>query len=111
VVLDADNPGLPTSMYDYCHILLIAHYIAAKEGSGDKVSESIGDYSYTKTSGPARDYMAEYHSLIALYKAKTGTTMLSTYGDERRTDAEMKEVKISQSKTIFIEDSVEGEDV
>ena len=49
--LDVMNPGLDGSTYDYCHALLICHlYAGLKDDGLDLKSETIGNYSYTKST-------------------------------------------------------------
>lgn len=68
--LDRINPGLDTATYDLCHALLICHlYESFKIGGSDLKSESMGDYSYTKTTGAGEtSHMAQCMQIIEVFK-------------------------------------------
>lgn len=62
-----------TAQTDQAISLLICHYISRKGGESGKISESIGNYSYTKASNSISSWMDEYNALaestrVMLYK-------------------------------------------
>ncbi len=103
-ILDKEDPGLETALYDHAHALLICHlYESQKMGRGALKSEGIGDYSYSKDAG-VTSYLLEYRSVIALGN-QSATAALE---EQERTDHEMGEMQLDQSAIPKYTEDEEG---
>jgi len=90
-ILDAEDPGLETALYDHAHALLICHlYESGKLGRGAYTSERIGDYSYAKEAG-ASSYLLEYRAIIA-----SGAQTSPALEEQVRADSDMHEMHLDQ---------------
>ncbi len=101
VLLDQDDPGLGTVLYDHAHVLLIVHlYETGVLGKGTYTSEKIGDYSYSKAAGES-SYILEYRAVIA-----SGSGRSNLEGQERA-DADMEEMHLDQGEVPKYPEDVE----
>jgi hypothetical protein len=96
-ILDKEDPGLDSTLYDHAHALLICHlYESVALGRGAMKSESIGDYSYSKESG-ATSYLIEYRSVLLLQSGPSSSS--DTVEEQERTDHAMAPMQLDQSAT------------
>lgn len=91
--LDAEDPGLPSTIYDYCQALLVVHYYEVKRGATNVKSKSFGNASVTRGDDDS-NYMAQYKSIIASYSKSVNVIGLS--GGVERCDADMEELRLDE---------------
>ena len=101
IKLAAEDPGLPTAMYDYCHALLIVHYYEVKRGATNVKAKSFGNASVTKGSEKS-NYLVEYEQIIASY-GKAAVAAALTGGVER-CDSTMEELRLDEGDVPSYED-------
>ena len=101
VKLDAEAPGLPTAVYDYCHALLIVHLYEVKRGATNVKSKSFGNASVTKGDDRS-NYLAEYEGIIIAYRKAAGVAVLT--GGVVRADAVMTEMHLDEGEISNYED-------
>jgi hypothetical protein len=95
--LDDEDPGLDSTMYDYCHALLICHLFFSSKGNLDLKSENIGGkHSYSKDTG-VTSWSIQYNQIIkdkrkALIKSNRSTDVTE------RCDVHMPELQLDQSR-------------
>jgi len=103
--LDADDPGLPATVYDYCHGLLVLHLYEVIGGHTGFTSENQNGYSYSHPAGTT-GWLTEYQRVIDTWnKATARSTMPTTQLDVTRADAVMSAFKLDQAEvpTFFTE--------
>lgn len=61
--LDRDDPGLEPEEYDHAQALLVAHYIAARNGTLERTTERLDNYSYDKKAGTS-SFLVQYETLL-----------------------------------------------
>jgi hypothetical protein len=91
--LDAEDPGLPSTIYDYCQALLVVHDYEVKRGATNVKSKSFGNASVTKEDADS-NYMMEYRSIMASYSKGVNVAVLSS-GVER-CDSEMDDLRLDE---------------
>jgi len=95
--LDVEGTGLPATVYDYCHGLLILHLYEVGKGHTGYSSESQEGYQYSQTPGKT-GWLAEYRNVISTWnKNKSTTARPSLRIDNTRADANMAPFKLDQS--------------
>lgn len=97
-LLDTDDPGFSTTIYDHCHALLIAHLYAVKKGDTGYQSQSASGYSVTRKIGETA-YLAEYKKILSTYAGahSEGTDDTEEYESVIRADAVMGEFQLDQA--------------
>lgn len=65
---DREDPGLETEEADHAQALLIAHYIAARQGNLERSSEKLDNYSYEKRAGMT-SFLLQYNQLLGETRA------------------------------------------
>lgn len=80
--LDRDNPGLSTEEYDHAQALLIAHYIAARNGTLERTQERLDNYSYSKEAGTS-SFLVQYETLLKEARENLGdkSSLLIAHAD------------------------------
>jgi len=103
VLLDNDNPGLISTLYDMAHAYMILHLFEVKLGSAGMKSESIGDYSYSRDVAGKTNWLMAYEQILGKQTAKS---MLS--GDSldgvARADAIFNDAKMDQSELLDVDE-------
>lgn len=98
-MLDKEDPGLPTAIYDHCHALLIAHLYTVKKGGTGYISTSAQGYSVTRKLGET-SYLIEYRKILTTY---SGTHSASSDDTDEltgvtRADAVMPDFQLDQAE-------------
>lgn len=93
-ILDGEDPGLSSTLYDHAHALLICHlYESGNLGQGALTSERIGDYGYSKEAGET-SFLIRYRGILA--KASAGQSA-EDLEEQERTDHAMSAMQLDQS--------------
>ncbi len=97
--LEGMYPGLSSSMdstlYDYCHALMICHLYKASRGNLEKKSETRGDVGWTKDPG-ATSYMVTLRETVEEWK--TGQVESGTVNEGvERSDHDVPDLKMCQA--------------
>ena len=103
----ADDPGFSQAQKNEACALLIAHYIARKQGLSGKVSESgIGRYGYSRGGNAGlTSWMDEYQALISRVRDTPVDLNSSTYTNGfERDDKTMTGLKLDQSPAYDLDD-------
>lgn len=104
--LDRENPGLSTAEYDHAQALLIAHYVAAKQGNLERSQERLDNYSYSKEAGKT-SFLVQYEALIS--EAREVLAVPSSL--VAHADADQGALQLDQAELprFFDPDDVDGE--
>lgn len=94
-LLDRDNPGLSTTMYDHCHALMMAHLYFARDYKTGMRSFSTGDFSGSQEPG-VTIYLIEYQQILKDFQP---IDLQETDIETTRCDAVMDEFKLDQSES------------
>jgi hypothetical protein len=94
--------GLDSDAEDYLTALLVCDLIEKKLGKSGLVSESIGDYSYSKSRGDKSSYLMEYESELLQYSIEQPSTGIKRADAPDRTA--MKNYKLDQNNIDTITD-------
>jgi hypothetical protein len=92
-ILDKDNPGLSTTLYDWCHAQLICHLWAIGDPNAGLKSFTTGDFSGSQDAGSTIWWLA-YRQTIEDFQSDSTADSETTVG---RCDAEMPEMRFDQS--------------
>ena len=97
--LEGMYPGLSTTMssslYDYCHALMICHLYKASRGNVEKKSESYGDVGWSKDPG-ATSYLVTLRETVEEWK--TGQAAAETVNEGvERADHDVPDLKMCQA--------------
>lgn len=85
---------LSSDAEDYLTALLVCDFIERKVGKSGITSESIGDYSYSKSRGDKSSYLAEYESELQGYSTEHASAGIKRADAPDRTA--MKNYKLDQ---------------
>jgi hypothetical protein len=104
-ILDKDNPGLTTALYDWCHALMICHLWAGGDEKSGYKSFSTGDFSASQNPGETI-WSLQYRQIIADFQEYD----VATATDVRRSDSVIEDFKLDQSTdpVIFTDVDAEG---
>jgi len=94
--------GLNSDEEDYLTALIVCDFIERKLGKSGLASESIGDYSYSKSRGDKSSYLLEYESELLQYSIEQPSTGIKRADAPDRT--EMKNYKLDQNDIGTITD-------
>lgn len=114
-ILDSEDPGLPTALYDHCHALLIVHLYVVKKGLTGYESTSAQGYTVSRKVGETA-YLVEYRNILTKYRDMLSRAESSTDGSSTeleyviRADAVMGDFQLDQagSPIYFIDDPAES---
>lgn len=90
--LDNDNPGLSTTLYDWCHALMICHLLASANPATGLKGYSNGDYSESRNPGQTV-WMLQYNQVLDDFQADEAEGV----EEVERADANMPEMHLDQS--------------
>ncbi len=98
-LLDTDDPGFSTTIYDHCHALLIAHLYAVKKGDTGYQSQSAHGYSVSRKPGETA-YLVEYKKILSMYAGahSSDTDDSEEYEGVLRADAVMADFQLDQAE-------------
>jgi len=91
-LLDHDNPGLDTVLYDLCHALMICHLWAGGDEKAGLKSYSSGDFSASQNPGQTI-WSIQYHQIISDFQ----TSNVEESTDVARSDSVMGDFKLDQT--------------
>lgn len=94
-LLDAEDPGLPETLYDWCHALLVCHLLAASAPEAGLKGHTSGDYSEQRTPG-ATTWSLQYRETIARYAAAQVAPADTGIEEAVRSDAVMPGLSLDQ---------------
>lgn len=96
--LDVEDPGLPTTVYDYCHGLLVLHLYEVSGGHTGFTSENQNGYSYSQKAGVTGWYL-EYRRVVDTWNSSQSRGQIPTAQlDITRADAVMSAFKLDQAE-------------
>lgn len=100
--LALDDPGLPATLRDWCHALMICHLADAGNPEVGLRQHTSGDYSESRAAG-ATTWSIQYHEIIAL---ALGTRTDPAGAGVVRADADMGAVSLDQGGVPVFHDGV-----
>lgn len=81
-ILDEDDPGLPSALYDRCHALMVCHLYEMRDPQAGLKSFTSGDFQGSKEAG-VTTYLLQYRDIIDRYQYSTVTGAIPSDGIER----------------------------
>ncbi|MCK9592315.1 MAG: hypothetical protein M0Q91_09950 [Methanoregula sp.] len=98
--LDNVDPGLDTTLYDWCHALLITHMALADDTTGFK-SYSTAEFSASQDPGTSI-FLLEMNQILETFSESVD---YSSETDTTRCDADMPEFHLDQADvpTYYLE--------
>jgi hypothetical protein len=103
--LALDDPGLPATLRDWCHALMICHLADAGNPEVGLSQHTSGDYSESRAAG-ATTWSIQYHEIIALAVAAIGARAEPAGAGVVRADADMGAVSLDQGGVPVFHDGV-----
>ena len=103
--LALDDPGLPATLRDWCHALMICHLADAGNPEVGLRQHTSGDYSESRTAG-ATTWSIQYHEIIALASAALSARAGPAGAGVVRADADMGAVSLDQGGVPVFHDGV-----
>lgn len=102
-LLDADDPGLTETLYDWCHALLICHLRSSGDPASGLKGYKSGDYSETRDPG-VTTWLLQYREIIE--QASRGAPTVTDAG-VIRSDAVMEDLQLDTADVLFYPDDVD----
>jgi hypothetical protein len=103
-ILALDNPGLSSTVYDICHVLMILHLFESSKGNLDMKSEKLDNYSYTREHAGETSYLTQYNMLIEKYTdTQGGLASFTDAEDVERADKDMDELLLDQRDSYGVD--------
>jgi hypothetical protein len=93
--LNNDDPGLSTTLYDWCHALMVCHLLAASAPEAGLRGHTSGDYSEQRTPGTTT-WSLQYRETIARYAAAQAVSADTGLEEAVRSDAVMPGLSLDQ---------------
>ena len=103
--LALDDPGLPATLRDWCHALMICHLADAGNPEVGLKQHTSGDYSESRAAG-ATTWSIQYHEIIALAGVALGVRAEPAGVGVVRADADMGAVSLDQGGVPAFHDGV-----
>jgi hypothetical protein len=103
--LALDDPGLPATLRDWCHALMICHLAGAGNPEVGLRQHTSGDYSESRAAGTTT-WSIQYHEIIALAGATLGARAEPVGVGVVRADADMGAVSLDQGGVPAFHDGV-----
>ncbi len=103
--LALDDPGLPATLRDWCHALMICHLADAGNPEVGLRQHTSGDYSESRAAGTTT-WSIQYHEIIALAGATLGARAEPVGVGVVRADADMGAVSLDQGGVPAFHDGV-----
>jgi len=103
--LALDDPGLPATLRDWCHALMICHLADAGNPEVGLRQHTSGDYSESRAAG-ATTWSIQYHEIIALASSALGARAEPAGAGVVRADADMGAVSLDQGGVPVFHDGV-----
>lgn len=103
--LALDDPGLPATLRDWCHALMICHLADAGNPEVGLRQHTSGDYSESRAAG-ATTWSIQYHEIIATAGAALGARAEPAGVGVVRADADMGAVSLDQGGVPAFHDGV-----
>jgi hypothetical protein len=91
-LVDKDNPGLGTTLYEWCQALMICHLWAGGDEKAGLKSYSTGDFSASQDPGQTT-WSIQYRQIIENFQVSD----VAEAKDVSRCDAVMPDFKLDQS--------------
>lgn len=103
--LALDDPGLPATLRDWCHALMICHLADAGNPEVGLRQHTSGDYSESRAAG-ATTWSIQYHEIIATAGTALGARAEPAGAGVVRADADMGAVSLDQGGVPAFHDGV-----
>lgn len=95
-ILDNDTPGLSSTLYDWCHALLICHFRSSSIPEVGLKGHSSGDYSEQREPG-VTTWLIQYQQIIQRFNITAASVAGSATERAVRSDEVMDDFKLDQS--------------
>lgn len=95
-ILNKDDPGLPTRLYDRCHALMVCHLYETRDPEAALKSFNSGDFQGTKEAG-ITTYLLQYRDIIQRYQYDTTQANITASEGVGRCDVNMGPMSLDNS--------------
>lgn len=92
-ILDTDDPGLETELYDYCHALLICHLYYQSKNESEYSEKKVGPVTIKRNISTNR-FKRQYDEIIGSFAE---TVDYSSEANVTRNDANVTAFKFDQN--------------
>lgn len=94
-LLDNDSPGMSSTLYDWCHALLICHLLHSSNPEVGLKGHTSGDYSEQREPG-VTTWLIQYQQIISTFRRTAVSSSSSTLEKALRADSVMGDFKLDQ---------------